>query len=95
MINESNIYQRSENCFLEEMDDEILLYNPSNNITLHLNESSALVWKMLDGQHSIGTLIAVLQEQYPDAKDQIQIDVTELIEQLVKEEAVEEVSVAS
>jgi len=47
MIKENAIYERSDTCYLEELDDEILLYNPTKNVTLHFNESSALIWKML------------------------------------------------
>jgi len=53
MIKENAIYERSDICYLEELDDEILLYNPTKNVTLHFNDSSALIWKMLDGEISV------------------------------------------
>lgn len=87
-VHKEQIYERSENCLLEEMDDEILLYNPQSNITLHLNESSALIWKMIDGESSVGALIEVLAENYPEAKGQIQGDVTEFMQQLLNESAI-------
>jgi len=88
MIKENGKYERSDNCYLEELDDEILLYNPSKNITLHFNESSALIWKMLDGEVSVENIVTFLQEQYPEAKDQIFTDVITLLNQLLEEEAI-------
>jgi len=47
------IYQHEENCILEEMEGEALIYNPSAATTLHLNPPSVMVWHMLDGERSV------------------------------------------
>ncbi|MGH1542565.1 MAG: pyrroloquinoline quinone biosynthesis peptide chaperone PqqD [Arenicella sp.] len=87
-IDRKQKYAPIENCLLEEMDDDILLYNPGNATTLHLNESSALIWKLLDGERSLGDIIDLLQEQYPEAAQEIEKDVFELAEQMVEKQVV-------
>jgi len=88
MIKNNAKYERSDTCYLEELDDEILLYNPTKNVTLHFNDSSALIWKMLDGEITVDGIITILQEEYPEAKDEIDADVTTLLNQLLEEEAI-------
>lgn len=87
-IDTTIVYQQAENCLLEEMDDEILLYNPDNATTLYLNESSSLIWQLFDGQRTVDEIIELLQEHYPDARDQIRQDVLELVEQMLTKQVI-------
>lgn len=81
-IEKNKIYCQAENCLLEEMDNDILLYNPANTQTLHLNETSSLVWQLLDGERSVEVLIQLLQQEFPESHDQIEQDVLEVLEKM-------------
>ena len=48
-----------------------------------MNESSAVVWHLLDGQTSVLELIRVLQQQFPEAQQQIETDVLEVLEKML------------
>lgn len=83
MVDKQQVFKQADNCLLEKMDDDILLYNPENTLTLHMNESSAVVWHLLDGQTSVLELINALQQQFPEAKQQIEMDVLEVLEKML------------
>ena len=76
------IFSQAQNCLLEEIDDEVLLYNPENMLTLHLNQSSALVWHLLDGKTRVSELIHILQQQFPESHSQIEKDVMDVLEKM-------------
>ncbi|HAU67008.1 MAG TPA: hypothetical protein DCW52_01275 [Gammaproteobacteria bacterium] len=91
-MNLNAIYVQSPECLLENMDGELLLYNPINTTTLHLNGSSAVVWDLCDGKQTIESIIESLQEAFPDQSDQIAADVEAVITDLVSQAALVEAS---
>jgi hypothetical protein len=90
-MNLENHYQKTPECLLEDMDGEMLLYNPSNATTLHLNGPSALVWELCNGDNSVATMIHTLQQAYPAQKEQIERDVTAVIKELSDNDAIQQV----
>ena len=44
---------RNENIIVQEMENEILIYDLNNNKTFSLNETSALIYLLCDGKQSI------------------------------------------
>lgn len=76
-------YYQVENCLLEKMDDDTLLYNPSTTATLHLNASSALVWELCTGENSVQQIIDLLQSSFPEQAEQIAGDVPLALKELL------------
>jgi hypothetical protein len=70
-----NVYQQSENCLVEDMDGELLIYNPDAATTLHLNGPSMVVWSCCNGDASVQEIIDALQDTFPDQAEQISADV--------------------
>lgn len=81
-MNISEIYKQSEDCLLEDMDGEILLYDPTSAITLHLNGPSAIVWQLCDGQRTAQDIIQEVQEAFPGQAEQIGEDIKNVIKDL-------------
>ncbi len=82
------IYKQEPDCVFEEMDSEALIYNPSAASTLHLNESSAVIWKLLDGERTVDDIIDMLKEAFPEQADQIENDVKDVITNMVDNKVV-------
>lgn len=91
-MNTNEIYRQAENCLVEEMDGEVLLYNPATATTLHLNAPSVIVWQLCTGENTVGELIEALKEAYPDQADQIERDVTDAIAGLMENKAIVQVT---
>jgi coenzyme PQQ biosynthesis protein PqqD len=60
---------------LQQLDNEIVLFHPSQTRVLYLNQSASLVWSLCDGKRSTAEIIRVLSEAYPDAAADISADV--------------------
>lgn len=90
-MNMHGIYRHAPNCLMEDMDGELLIYNPDTTTTLHLNGPSAVVWHLLTGEHSVAYIISGLQEMYPDQSDQIEPDVTHTVKDMLAQKVIVEV----
>ncbi len=75
--------------FLERLDGEIVVYHPSLTTSIYFNETGALVWQLCDGQRSVGEIIEVLGQMYPESADRIGPEVCTLIESLVARQVAE------
>lgn len=82
-------YQQMPECLLEDMDGEILLYNPTSATTLHLNGPSAVVWELCTGENSVAEIIDALQQAYPAQAEQIEGDVISVINELKEKQVIQ------
>lgn len=73
---------------LERFDNEILLYSVIDSTAVYLNETAFLVYGMCASGQSIGEIITLLEEAYPEQKDTIRQDVLSSLEQLIDNGAV-------
>lgn len=73
---------------LERFDNEILLYSVADTTAVYLNETAFLVYGMCNSGQTIGKIIALLEEAYPNEKATIRADVTTALEQLLDNGAV-------
>ena len=85
----SEIYKQVDDCLLEDMDGEMLLYNPNTSTTLQLNAPSAVVWQLCDGERSVQDIIDVVLEAYPEQSEQNPSDITTVLSDLSSREVLE------
>ena len=78
----TDIYKHADDCLLEDMDGECLLYHPETTTTLHLNQPSLVVWNLCDGERSVAEIIGAIQEAFPDQTEQVAEDVVDVVAQL-------------
>jgi hypothetical protein len=84
-----NIYRQSEDCLLENMGGDILLYIPSTASALQLNDTSRIIWELCDGERSVKDIIEGVSEFYPDQASQIAEDVCKAIQMLSDRQVLE------
>lgn len=73
---------------LEEIDGEILLYSPSATRSVYLNSTASLIWRLCDGRNTVGQIIDILSQAYPDAEEDMERDVSQSIEQFMENGAI-------
>lgn len=81
-MTDDTVFTQLDTVLVERMDDDMLLYNPATAATLHLNNSSALVWQLCDGQRSLAQIIEALRESYPEHAGQIRDDVVAAVTEM-------------
>ena len=74
---------------LAEMDGESLLYRHESMTMVYLNDAAAAVWKLCDGERTVGEIVDVLAEAFPDVASEIGTDVPKMIERFVDEKVLE------
>lgn len=81
--------QKTDGFLLEEFDGELMLYSVATTKIFALNQSAALIWQLCSGQHTIGEIVAALDEAYPDHEGQIQAQVEATLSLLLANGAIE------
>jgi len=79
---------RNESCHMEELDDEVLLYNPTNNKTLYINKSASVIWQLCNGEQTAEQIITMIQEAYPGDKEGLHRDILDTLNSLADNDAV-------
>lgn len=64
------------------LDDELVLYTPTDGQAYILNHTAARVWKLLDGTRTDVALAKEISETYGEAYEQVLTDVRELVSHL-------------
>jgi len=88
-MNQARIPRRVDEFRLEQMDEDLLLYHPGMTKAVRLNESASLVWQLVDGQRSVGEIVALLGGAYPEQASTVATDVVETLARLAEEGAIE------
>jgi hypothetical protein len=74
---------------LEQMDNELLLYHPSETKILYLNQPASLIWQLCNGEHTTQELIELLGAAYPEAAGEIAADVQATLQQFLDNACIE------
>ena len=74
---------------LEEIDGELLLYSPESTRSIYMNSTASIIWRLCDGKLTVGEIVALLKEAFPDAVDSIEQDVVDSIELFISNKAIE------
>ena len=73
---------------LEEMDGELLLYHPASTKAVYLNETASMIWKLCDGERTIGEILELLRESFPEAGESMEADVESTLESFADQAAI-------
>lgn len=82
---------RKEGLVIQELSDEVLVYDLNSNKAHCLNQTAALIWKACDGNTSIGKIVSDLEKQTGGkiSEDFIWLAIDQLNEKnLLKEEII-------
>ena len=64
-------------------DGEVILYSPNSESAVILRDTSLIIWALCDGESSVSELIELLEERFPDHREQIQTDVVSTVQTLL------------
>ena len=76
-----------EGLQIQQLDGETVLLHPTRNILIYLNQTGALVWGLCDSTRTVDEIVELLSVAYPEACEQIAVDVPETIQELAQKGA--------
>jgi hypothetical protein len=65
-----------------------LLQDSEGKNVLKLNETSVLIWELCNGELSVGDMLELLSESFPEAKDNLEKDVFRVLDEFQEEEVI-------
>jgi hypothetical protein len=74
---------------LEKIDDELLLYHPSQTVIMYCNPSASLIWQLCDGERTIEEIISLLSAAYEQPVEAMTSEVTTTLQQFHQRQAIE------
>ena len=75
-------FSPSTDIEMEELNDELIFFNPATGGSHHLNGTAALIWRLIEQGHSQDEIINLIAEAYPDAD--VAADIKTVFEQLLE-----------
>lgn len=84
MINNDKPIANPLIVFREDFDDWAILFDPDSGDALGLNPVGVFVWKRLDGNHTIKSIVMELRDNCEDAPAEVEDHVTDFIKDLVE-----------
>ena len=73
---------RNASVLWRELDGEAILLNPKEGCSYNLNNVGTMIWKLLDGKHSIDDIAKTICELYEVEHEQALQDVRQLLNEL-------------
>jgi hypothetical protein len=73
---------------LEELDSELLLYHPTKTTAVYLNPTAAIIWRLCDGERTVGEITELIKDSYPEAGGGIEADVEAALETFIDNGAI-------
>jgi len=74
---------------LEIIDNELLLFHPTETVIMYCNETASLVWRLCDGERTTQEIIDLLAAAFPEEGDRIAADVESVLTQFSQHSAIE------
>lgn len=66
-----------------ESDDWAILFDPDTSDGFTINPVGVLIWKKLDGKHTVEDIIKEIKEKFQDVEEDVESHCKEFIEELV------------
>ena len=68
----------------EEFEDSAILFDPDSGEIYGLNPVGVLVWKFLDGRHSVDEIASRIRHRFSDVPGQIRLEIDNFIADLAR-----------
>jgi hypothetical protein len=68
----------------EELSDELVLYDPKQELFVSLNATAADVWRMATGEYTLDGLVTRMAGSYGVAEDEIRSQVEDAVRKLIE-----------
>ena len=68
----------------EEFDDWAILFNPDTADVVCINPVGVVIWKLMDGEHTLENMVAKITERFSEVPDAVGKEVNTFIDKLAE-----------
>jgi hypothetical protein len=65
-----------------QVDEESILYDTATHNVIYLDASALVIWRLCDGQRSVGEIASLIERAYPEERGSIAGDVQKTVDAL-------------
>jgi hypothetical protein len=73
---------RKQDLVWREVDGEVVILTSDNKLMHVLNDVGSRIWTLLDGEHDLAAIAAIISIEYGEAEDTIKKDLVEHLEKI-------------
>lgn len=81
--------KRKPDYYLEEIDNDFILYHFQKTQTVYLNQTASILWGLCDGRRTVDEILALFQDAFPQDNIDIHSDIKEILQQLLSINSIE------
>jgi hypothetical protein len=85
---DSCLRSNEEEVAAKVIDGEAIIINLSNGIYYSMDKVGGFIWEMIEGRHSLQTIVESISTRYDVSTEQARADVERLVAELVQENLV-------
>lgn len=86
-MKDSSIPKHNPEFHLQQQDNEFQILNATQQNSIFINDTAAIIWQMCTGENSIADIKVLLNDTYPDMREEIDSGVESALEILVSHKA--------
>jgi hypothetical protein len=65
-----------------QVEEESILYDTATHNVIYLDAPALVIWRLCDGERSLGEITSLIEQAYPQARDSIAHDVQKTVDAL-------------
>jgi Coenzyme PQQ synthesis protein D (PqqD) len=65
-----------------QVEEESILYDTATHNVIYLDPSALVIWRLCDGERSVGEIASLIERAYPQQRDSIADDVRKTVDAL-------------
>ncbi len=88
----TSVFARNESCPVREISDGLVIMAPAGEATHSLEAIGAFIWRQLDGQQDLGSVLAAITGQYDVENSVAEADLQEFVSVLLAANIIVQVS---
>ena len=82
ILSDDTVLKKNLNVIERGGEEELLLFDPSTGKLFELNETGKIVWRLLDGKHTVKEIKSILKNEFPESSN-IDEDISAFLKKLL------------
>jgi hypothetical protein len=83
-FNSTDLFDISDDCLSQEVNEETVLLDLKGESYFSLNDVGTRIWQLIQSEQMVSEVLETLFDEYDVSKEQLEIDVGDLLDKLAE-----------